>query len=163
MGDATERPFTHLDGSGRARMVAVGDKLVTERTARAACQVVVTPATARRVAAADLPKGEAVTVARVAGIQAAKRTHELIPFCHQVGLTAVEVVIEVDVETGAIAVTGEAQAVDRTGVEMEALVAVSVAALTLYDMVKAVERGARITDLRLVEKTGGTKGDWHAV
>lgn len=161
--DPTRRSFTHLDRGGRARMVAVGDKPVTERTARAACRVLVTPATAHRIAAADLPKGDAVTVARVAGIQAAKRTHELIPFCHQVALTAVEVAIEVDVETGAIAITSEAHAVDRTGVEMEALVAASVAALTVYDMVKAVERGARITDLRLLEKTGGTSGDWHAV
>ena len=156
---AADGDLTHLDASGRARMVDVGGKPVTERVAVAACRVEVSPATAARLAAGDLPKGDAVTVARIAGIQAAKRTADLIPLCHPVALTHVDVEVAVDVDGGAVTVTSEARASDRTGVEMEALVAASVAALTVYDMVKAVERGATITDLRLVRKTGGTRGD----
>lgn len=142
-------------------MVDVGGKDVTDRTARAACRLVVTPATAAKIAAGDLPKGDAVPVARIAGIQAAKRTWELIPLCHQVALTSVDVGIDIDRPSGVVTITAEAHARDRTGVEMEALTAASVAALTLYDMVKAVERGASISDLRLTEKTGGVRGDWR--
>lgn len=154
--------LSHLDEQGRAHMVDVGDKGVSRRTARATCQVRVSSHTAELLATGRLPKGDAVTVARVAGIQAAKRTAELIPFCHQVDLAHVEVAIDADPARGTVTVTGEARATDRTGVEMEALVATSLAALTVYDMVKAVERGATITELRLLAKTGGQRGDWQA-
>ena len=155
--------LSHLDDAGRARMVEVGAKPVTERTARAACRVEMSPDTIGLLAAGALPKGDALAVARVAGIQAAKRTHELIPLCHAIALTSVDVELELDGAAGEVRVEATAHARDRTGVEMEALVAASVAALTLYDMVKAVERGARVTDLRLVEKTGGRSGTWTEV
>lgn len=154
--------LSHLGDDGNARMVDVGGKDVTARTARAACTLVVTPGTAALLAAGELPKGDALPVARIAGIQAAKRTSGLLPLCHQVRLTSVDVDVRVDAEAGTATVETVARAADRTGVEMEALVAASTAALALYDMVKAVERGARITDLRLVEKTGGAGGDWRA-
>lgn len=154
--------MTHLDEGGRARMVDLGGKPVTARTARARCRVLLSPQTAARLAADNLPKGDALAVARIAGIQAAKHTADLIPLCHPVALDAVRVEVEVDSSSGVVEVTGEAWATDRTGVEMEALVAASVAALALYDMVKAVEREARITDLQLIEKTGGVRGDWRA-
>lgn len=153
--------LSHLDDEGRARMVDVGAKEATERTARAACEVHVTPEVAAALAAGSLPKGDAIAVARIAGIQAAKRTAELIPLCHQLALSHVDLDIAVDPE-GRVAITSTARTVDRTGVEMEALVAASVAALTIYDMVKAVVRGARITDLRLLEKTGGRSGEWRS-
>ena len=142
-------------------MVDVGGKEVSVREARAACTVRVSPATARLVADGRLPKGDVAAVARVAGIQAAKQTPQLIPLCHQVRLTSVDVEVAVDSDRGAVEVTATARATDRTGVEMEALVAASTAALTVYDMVKGVERGAVIDALRLLDKTGGAGGDWH--
>ncbi len=157
MADADD--LTHLDDRGRARMVDVGGKDVTERTATASCRVVMTSETAARLADGDLPKGDALPVARIAGIQAAKRTPELIPLCHQVRLTSVEVEVTVDAEAGVAEVTATAHATDRTGVEMEAMTAASVAALTLYDLLKAVQRDVVVTDLRLVRKTGGRSGD----
>lgn len=153
--------FSHLDDEGRARMVDVGAKAATERTARAACEVHVPPEVAEALMAGSLPKGDAIAVARIAGIQAAKRTSELIPLCHQIALSHVDVDIEVD-PAGRVLVSSTVRTVDRTGVEMEALVAASVAALTVYDMVKAVARGARISDLRVVEKTGGRSGEWRS-
>ena len=160
VGDG-ERPdgLTHPDARGRARMVDVGGKDVTERTAVAGCSVVVAPATAALLADGALPKGDAVALARVAGIQAAKRTPELIPLCHQVALTGVTVDLDVDRDAGFVTITATARAMDRTGVEMEALTAASVAALTVYDLVKAVQRDAVVTGLRLVRKTGGRSGD----
>ncbi|MBW3618681.1 MAG: cyclic pyranopterin monophosphate synthase MoaC [Actinobacteria bacterium] len=154
--------LTHLDDDGAARMVDVGDKAVTTRVARAGCRVVMTPATAARVAAGDLPKGDAVTVARLAGIQAAKRTSELIPLCHQVRLSQVDVDVALDADRGVATITALARADDRTGVEMEAMVAVTTAALALYDMVKAVQRDVVVTDVRLLAKSGGRSGDWSA-
>lgn len=151
--------LTHLDARGRARMVDVGDKDVTARTAVASCEVRLRPDVARLVADAALPKGDALALARVAGIQAAKRTPELVPLCHQVALTSVEVALEVDVDAGSIEVTATASALDRTGVEMEAMTAAAVAALTLYDLVKAVQRDVVIGGLRLRRKTGGRSGD----
>ncbi len=151
--------LTHLDDEGHARMVDVGGKDVTDRTAVATCRVEMDTATARLLAGGDLPKGDALPVARIAGIQAAKRTPELIPLCHQVALTSVEVEIEVSVESGVVEVTATAAAADRTGVEMEALTAAGVAALTLYDLCKAVQRDIVITDLRLRAKRGGRSGD----
>jgi cyclic pyranopterin monophosphate synthase len=155
----SEGELTHLDERGQARMVDVGAKPVTSRTATASCRVVMAPATAQRLVDGELPKGDALPVVRLAGIQAAKRTPELIPLCHQVALTSVEVDVEVDVATGIAVVTATAHALDRTGVEMEAMTAASVAALTLYDLVKAVQRDVVVTDLRLRRKTGGRSGD----
>lgn len=154
-GDA----LTHLDAHGAARMVDVGAKDVTVRTAVASCTLVITPATAAMLADGTLPKGDALALARVAGIQAAKRTPELIPLCHQITLTGVAVDLHVDRAAGRVEVTASVRARDRTGVEMEALTAASVAALTLYDLIKAVQRDAVITDLRLRRKTGGRSGD----
>ncbi len=154
--------LTHFDEAGRARMVDLGGKPVTARSARARCRVLVSPETAARLADGNLPKGDAVAVARIAGIQGAKRTADLIPLCHPVTLDAVNVELAIEVDSGVVEVRSEARATDRTGVEMEALVAASVAALALYDMMKSVDRGARITDLQLLAKTGGRHGSWHA-
>jgi cyclic pyranopterin monophosphate synthase len=153
--------LTHLDEAGAARMVEVGGKDVTARTATAQAILRLTPSTARLLADGDLPKGDAIPVARIAGIQAAKRTPELIPLCHAIALTAVEVEITVDSGLGTATVRATARATDRTGVEMEALTAASVAALTLYDMVKAVERDAVIQQVQLLAKHGGKSGSWE--
>src|SRR3954451_3448832 len=153
--------LTHVDASGSARMVDVGGKDVTNRGAIAECVVRMKPETAALVAAGDLPKGDVVSTARIAGIQGAKRTAELVPLCHPLPLSFVDVEVLVDPEAGAVSVRAEARTGAQTGVEMEALTACSVAALTVYDMVKGVERGVTIDGLRLLEKTGG-KEDWHA-
>jgi cyclic pyranopterin monophosphate synthase len=153
--------FTHLDDEGRARMVDVGAKPASERLAVAEARVRMSPATAGALAAGRLPKGDALPVARLAGIQAAKRTSELIPLCHAVALTSVDVDVEVDPGAGLAVVTATARAVDRTGVEMEAMVAASVAGLSLYDMIKAVERGAAVEQVRLLRKSGGRRGPWE--
>lgn len=158
---AAEGDLTHLDDDGRARMVDVGDKDVTQRTATARAVLRMQPATAARLAVGDLPKGDALPVARIAGIQAAKRTPELIPLCHHVALSSVDVEATVDAEAGEVLVRATARAADRTGVEMEALTAASVSALALYDMVKAVERGVVIAEVALESKTGGSRGDWE--
>jgi cyclic pyranopterin phosphate synthase len=134
---------------------------VTDRRAVAECFVRMRPETARLVAEGNLPKGDVVSTARIAGIQGAKRTAELIPLCHPLPLSFVDVEVIVDPEAGAISVRGEARTSAQTGVEMEALTACSVAALTVYDMVKGVERGVVVEQIRLLEKTGG-KEDWHA-
>jgi cyclic pyranopterin phosphate synthase len=153
--------LTHLDASGSARMVDVSAKDISDRRAVAECIVRMKPETAALVAAGDLPKGDVVSTARIAGIQAAKRTAELIPLCHPLPLSYVDVEVLVDPEAGAVSVRGEARTSAQTGVEMEALTACSVAALTVYDMVKGVERGVVVESLRLLEKTGG-KEDWRA-
>ncbi len=154
--------LTHLDEQGRARMVDVGDKPATDRRAVARALVRVTPQTAARVAAGDAPKGDVLGVARVAGIQAAKRTWELVPLCHPLPLTFVGVEASIDAARGEIELLAEARTTAPTGVEMEALTAASVAALTVYDMVKGLERGARIAEVALVEKSGGRSGHWRA-
>ena len=141
-------------------MVDVSDKDVTARRAVARALVRVSAQTARLVAAGDAPKGDVIGVARIAGIQAAKRTHELIPLCHQLPLAFVGVTARIDADAGVIELTAEARTTAQTGVEMEALTAVSVAALTVYDMVKGVERGAMIERVELVEKSGGRSGHW---
>ncbi|MGB9183016.1 MAG: cyclic pyranopterin monophosphate synthase MoaC [Solirubrobacteraceae bacterium] len=153
--------LTHLDSSGRARMVDVGAKPHTERVAVARAIVRVTTATAQRVQAGDAPKGDVLGVARIAGIQAAKRTAELIPLCHPLALSFVGVQGQIDVEAGTIELTAEARTTGPTGVEMEALTAAAVAALTVYDMVKGVERGAEITSVTLLRKSGGRSGEWQ--
>src|SRR5436309_9743201 len=146
------KPLTHLDDAGRARMVDVAGKEVTDRRAVARALVRMSPRTAAAVAAGDAPKGDVLGTARIAGIQAAKRTSELIPLCHPLPLSFVGVEGEIDVEAGEIRLTAEARTTGPTGVEMEALTAAAVAALTVYDMIKGLERGARIAEIALVEK-----------
>jgi cyclic pyranopterin monophosphate synthase len=152
--------LTHLDDEGTARMVDVGAKEATTRRAVARAIVRMTPATAARVAAGDAPKGDVLGVARVAGIQAAKRTGDLIPLCHPLGLDHVDVDAHLDAEAGTVALTATAAVTARTGVEMEAMTAAAVAALTVYDMVKGLERGVRIETVELLRKSGGRSGDW---
>ena len=152
--------LTHLDDTGRARMVDVGEKPATERRAVARAVVRVTPETAAKVLAGDAPKGDVLGVARIAGIQAAKRTAELIPLCHPLGLSFVGVEGSVEASDGRIVLTAEARTTGPTGVEMEAMTAASVAALTVYDMVKGIERGAEIAEIVLLEKSGGRSGHW---
>ena len=142
-------------------MVDVGEKTPSARRALARATVRMSAATAAAVAAGDAPKGDVLGTARIAGIQAAKRTDELIPLAHQIPLSFVDVEASVDEATGTVELTAEARTTDRTGVEMEALVACSAAALTVYDMVKGIERGVTIERVELVEKSGGASGDWH--
>jgi cyclic pyranopterin phosphate synthase len=153
--------LTHLDEHGAARMVDVGAKAVTARRAVARAEVRMTPATAALVAAGDAPKGDVLGTARIAGIQAAKRTGELIPLCHPLPLDHVDVDASVNVQAGLVTLTAEASVTARTGVEMEAMTAVSVAALTVYDMVKGVERGVEIASVALTQKSGGRSGEWR--
>jgi cyclic pyranopterin monophosphate synthase len=153
--------LTHLDERGRARMVDVTDKAVSDRRARARALVRVSPSTARAVQAGNAPKGDVLGVARIAGIQAAKRTSELIPLCHPLALSHVGVEGAIDVDGGTIELIAEARTTGPTGVEMEALTAACVAALTVYDMVKGIERGAEIAEIALLEKSGGRSGDWR--
>ena len=151
--------LTHTDSEGNPRMVDVGAKPVTDRRAVARGIVRMAPQTAALVAAGGAPKGDVIGVARIAGIQAAKRTAELIPLCHALPLSFVDVDIEVDAGTGIVTLVAEARTSAQTGVEMEALTACSVAALTVYDMVKGVERGVEVAGIALIEKSGG-KSDW---
>ena len=153
--------LTHLDDAGRARMVDVGGKDVTARRALARAVVRMSPTTAAAVRDGDAPKGDVLGPARIAGIQAAKRTWELIPLCHQLPLSFADVVAEVDAEAGTVTLTAEARTTAQTGVEMEALTAASVAALTVYDMVKGIEKGVAIEQVVLLEKSGGRSGDWR--
>jgi cyclic pyranopterin monophosphate synthase len=155
----TER-LTHLDDDGRARMVDVGEKQPSERRAQARARVRMSPQTAGAVAAGEGPKGEVLAVARLAGVQAAKQAGTLIPLAHPLSLTFVDVEAKVDVGTGLVELTAEARTVARTGVEMEAMTACAVAALTVYDMVKGVERGVAIEQIVLLEKSGG-RNDWR--
>jgi cyclic pyranopterin monophosphate synthase len=151
--------LSHLDSSGRARMVDVSGKPETERWAVARGHVVLAPETLQLARAGDLKKGDLRAVAELAGVMAAKRTADLIPLCHPLPLTQVQVEIAFDDDLPGVRVTATARTTGRTGVEMEAMTAVSVAALTVYDMVKGIDRRARITDVRLLEKHGGRSGD----
>ncbi|MGH3470772.1 MAG: cyclic pyranopterin monophosphate synthase MoaC [Nocardioidaceae bacterium] len=150
--------LTHVDSTGSARMVDVSAKDVTVREAVAAGRVLVTPQVVALLRGEGVPKGDALGVARVAGIMAAKRTPDLIPLCHPIALSGV--VVDVSVADDAVELTAKIRTADRTGVEMEALTAVSVAGLTIIDMVKAVDKGAVITDVRIVRKSGGRSGVW---
>jgi cyclic pyranopterin phosphate synthase len=152
--------LSHVDDEGGIKMVDVGHKPDSERVAVAKGEVRMKPETLRLIAAGDAPKGDVLTTAQIAGIMAAKRTHELIPLCHPLPLTKVEVDFEIDEEKSRIEITATARCTGKTGVEMEALTAVSAAALTIYDMAKAVEKTMRIGEIRLVRKTGGKSGDW---
>ena len=151
--------LTHIDASGAARMVDVSDKAVTARTAVARARVVMEPETLERVLSASGPKGDVLQVARIAGIQGAKQTGTLIPLCHPLPLSSVEVVLTPAGPT-VLEVRCTARVTARTGVEMEALTGASVAALTVYDMVKAVDRSVTVTDIALLKKTGGRSGTW---
>lgn len=151
--------LTHVDERGQARMVDVSGKDVTVRTARARGRVLVSPRVVELLRGEGVPKGDALAVARLAGIQAAKRTWELVPLAHPIALHAVEV--ELTVTDTAVEIETTVRTADRTGVEMEALTAVAVAGLALIDMVKAVDRGAVITDVGVVEKSGGRSGTWR--
>jgi cyclic pyranopterin phosphate synthase len=153
--------LTHLDEHGRARMVDVGVKPVTERVAIARATVRMSPATAEAVVRGDAPKGDVLSTARLAGVMAAKRTDELIPLCHSLPLSFADVEATVDAGAGTITLVAEARTHAQTGVEMEALTAASVAALTVYDMVKGLEKGVEIGEVVLLRKTGGRSGDWQ--
>ncbi len=161
VAQARGRRLTHLSASGDAHMVDVADKPITKRQAVAAARVVMRPATARLVEELSGPKGDVLAVARVAGIMAAKRTPELIPLCHHIALTRVTVSFRVEQAAGVIQVSARAEARDRTGVEMEAMVAASVAALTIYDMLKAVEKGIVVEQVVLLSKDGGRSGHYQ--
>ena len=150
--------LSHLDDQGAARMVDVSAKPETERVATAGCRVVLAPETLELLASAGLPKGDALAVARVAGIMGAKRTPDLIPLCHPLPITGVEV--DLHLEADAVRVTATVRTTGRTGVEMEALTAVAVAGLTVVDRVKAVDKAAVISDVRVLAKSGGRSGDW---
>ncbi|ANU08072.1 cyclic pyranopterin monophosphate synthase MoaC [Paraurantiacibacter namhicola] len=152
--------LTHLDESGAARMVDVGGKTANARSATAEGRIAMSTATLQAVRDGSGPKGDVLAAARIAGIMAAKRTGELIPLCHPLALETVSVDFAFD--ESAIRVTARAALTGKTGVEMEALVAASVALLTIYDMAKALEKGMVIEQVRLLEKTGGKSGDWHA-
>jgi len=152
--------LTHLDEQGRARMVDVAGKPESQRTAVAEGAVRMSREAFDQVAAQTIEKGDVLAVAEIAGTMGAKRTGELIPLCHPLTLNVVQVEARLEPELPGVRVTAVAKATGRTGVEMEALTAVAVACLTVYDMVKAIDRGITIEDVRLVSKTGGTRGDW---
>ena len=159
---STEPTLTHLDETGAARMVDVSDKDVTSRVAVALGAVRMLPETLALITSGSAAKGDVIATARIAGIMAAKRTHELIPLCHPLPLQSVTVDIAADATLPGLVVTATAKVTGRTGVEMEALTAASVACLTIYDMAKAVDRAMVIEDVRLIAKSGGRSGDWSA-
>jgi cyclic pyranopterin monophosphate synthase len=156
------KTLTHLAAGGEARMVDVSAKAETERVDVAEGRVIMQPATLDVVLKGDAKKGDVLGAARIAGIMAAKRTHELIPLCHPLNITKVDVDLVPDRKLPGVFVRATVSVTGRTGVEMEALTAASVACLTIYDMVKAIERGMRIEGIRLIEKRGGKSGHWHA-
>jgi cyclic pyranopterin monophosphate synthase len=153
--------LTHADDTGTVRMVDVGGKPESERLARAEALVRMSPRTIATLQRDDAPKGDVLGAARLAGIQAAKRTGELIPLAHPLALTFADVEASIDPAAGAVRIRAEARAIGRTGVEMEAMTAAAVAALTVYDMVKGLERGVRIERVQLLEKSGGRSGTWR--
>jgi cyclic pyranopterin phosphate synthase len=161
-GETPGRPaqdrLTHIDDAGAARMVDVSGKDVTARTARASGRVLVSPRVVELLRGEGMPKGDALATARIAGIMGAKRTPDLIPLCHPLSVSGVT--LDLSVADDAVEIRATVKTTDRTGVEMEALTAVTVAALTVIDMVKAVDKGAVITDVRVEEKTGGKSGHW---
>lgn len=154
--------LTHLDDSGAANMVDVSQKDATVRIARACGSIRMKPETLELILSGNAKKGDVLATARIAGIMAAKRTHELIPLCHPLALSKVAIEIEADHDLPGLTVLAMAKLTGQTGVEMEALTAASVACLTIYDMAKAADKGMTITDIRLLEKSGGKSGDWSA-
>lgn len=157
-----DAPLTHLDAEGRAQMVDVGGKVETHRVAVAWARLRIQPTTLARIESGQTPKGDVLATARIAGIQAAKRTWELIPLCHPIPLTSCQVEIELLEDRSGVGIRATAETHGKTGVEMEALTAASIAGLTLYDMLKAVDRGMTLEAVHLVEKRGGRSGDYHA-
>jgi cyclic pyranopterin phosphate synthase len=153
--------FTHFDKEGKARMVDVSDKAETERVATAQGSVIMQPATLALIKDGGVKKGDVLSVARLAGIMGAKKTPDLIPLCHPLALTSVRVDLTLDEARNAVDITATCKLVGKTGVEMEALTAVSVAALTVYDMCKAVDKGMQIVDIRLTHKSGGKSGTYE--
>ena len=160
-GTGKDATLTHLGVEGHANMVDVGAKTDTERTATASGAIIMRPETLKAILDGNAKKGDVVGTARIAGIMAAKKTHELIPLCHPLLLNKVSVDIEPDEALPGLRVSATVRVSGKTGVEMEALTAVSVACLTIYDMAKALEKGMVITEIRLLEKTGGKSGDWR--
>lgn len=154
-----DKNLTHIDNDGNAFMVDVGQKAPTERIAKAKGQVVLKPETVEMIRAGLMKKGDVLTVAQIAGIQAAKKTSELIPLCHPLAITQIQVSLQIDDNLPIVNIESIVKTFGQTGVEMEALTAVAVSALTIYDMVKAVEKTAHIENIRLVEKRGGKSGD----
>jgi cyclic pyranopterin phosphate synthase len=162
MAGKQQPKFSHLDAEGQAAMVDVSDKPVSERTATARCTVLMQPETIALIEDGAVKKGDVLSVARLAGIMGAKRTADLIPLCHPLNVTSIKVELTVDAARDAVDISATVKVDGKTGVEMEALTAASVAALTVYDMVKAVDRGTTITDVRLVHKAGGKSGDFRS-
>lgn len=156
------KKLTHLDDQGRAAMVDVGDKPVSDRIAVAEGSVYVQPETLVQIREGNMKKGDVLTIARIAGIMGSKHTSDLIPLCHPLPLTKIHLDVWLDEEMSSVRIRSTARTVGQTGVEMEALTAVTVAALTVYDMAKAIDRTMRIGDVRLLEKRGGTHGDYRA-
>ncbi len=162
MDKYTEKDFTHFNEQGRARMVDVGEKEITCRRAAAGGRVLLNSETFERIATGGIKKGDVLTVAQIAGIMGAKRTPDLIPMCHPILMDGVDLKLTLDPENHSVIIRAMVSCSGRTGVEMEALTAVSVAALTVYDMCKAIQKDIRITDICLLEKTGGIHGDYTA-
>jgi cyclic pyranopterin phosphate synthase len=154
--------FTHLDESGHAQMVDVTDKNITQRQAEAEASIVMLPETLQLIIDGGHKKGDVLSVARIAGIQAAKKCSDLIPLCHPLLLSSIKVDLQPDVENSRIVIRTSCKLAGQTGVEMEALTAASIAALTIYDMCKAVDKGMTITGIRLLSKTGGKSGEWSS-
>ncbi len=153
--------FTHFDETGRAKMVDVGEKSITQRTAKAAGRVIINKRTFELISTGGMKKGDVLTVAQVAGIMGAKHTPDIIPMCHSIQIEGVKLKLWLDEKRSSVEISAEISCEGKTGVEMEALTAVSIAALTVYDMCKAVQRDIVISDIRLVSKTGGLHGDYH--
>jgi cyclic pyranopterin phosphate synthase len=162
MTDSNDQQLSHLDAQGYARMVDVSDKDVTAREATARGRVLMRPETLELIVDGAIPKGDVFATARIAGIMAAKRTHELIPLCHPLPISGIEVALCPDTEASTVEIEATVRTTARTGVEMEALTAVSVTALTIYDMCKAIEKTMQIEDVRLVSKSGGKSGNFRA-
>ncbi len=159
--NSADKQLTHLDAEGRAHMVDVGNKEITQRIATASAVVSMEPETLRLITSGETRKGDVFAVARIAGIQAAKKCSDLIPLCHPLALNSVEVTLTADVEQSRVLVSATCKVSGKTGVEMEALTAASIAALTIYDMCKAVDRGMVISEVALENKSGGKSGDWQ--
>lgn len=155
----TNKTLTHLDNSGKAHMVDISDKTPTQRTALAGAEIILDPETLKLLLVGNNKKGDALGVAQIAGIMAAKKTSELIPLCHPIQLNQVNVTLTANETLPGVEIRGTVKTYDRTGAEMEALTAVSIAALTVYDMIKAVQKDAKIQNIRLIEKHGGVSGD----
>ncbi len=162
MSQETQKTLTHFDNSGQAHMVDVGDKLQTKRIAVASGIITMLPATLTLIQQGDAKKGDVLGIARIAAIQASKKTSNLIPLCHPISLTRVSITFDIDEKNTLITCTATTETTGQTGVEMEALTSVSVGLLTIYDMCKAADRGMMISEIKLLEKHGGKSGDWVA-